>query len=388
MLRKDIINSFQQVTGAIDECQILDLIKDMTIGARSDTEKKKDDIINSVQKFRKWACASEKFNNSGRMLMNILGIEFLDEPKSRFWEFALSKREEGARLDPDMYFRIKFFVEEVPKVIQLLEQDVDRYSPKEIETEARDRSVLSTVVVEERGFSSPTRIIMLMTSVQLLYEVYAEIDHVSPTDLCLISCDSGSDKSFDFFGAAKIIEQIRKTILDLWDRIIFYRERKMDARLDLVSKSLPIIEHIDSLEKNGKLGPEQAGKMRRDISLGVGKFIDSGAVIPEMEERSTVSPRQLMAPEPKLLVSDTQDNVSDEEFKDKQKTKGKDKEHEQTKTSILEDPELKVQLEKVVKEALEKERAAEDSKDGSEEKDSEKTEDDTQPTDTSDKNGL
>ena len=388
MLRKDITNGFQQVLDAIQECHILNLLESVAIGrSRSESDKKKNDVINSVQKLRKWACASEKFNDASRTLMKMLNISFLDDPDSRIWQLILSP-EEGAKLQAEAFFSIKFYVEEVPKMIQLLEQDVDHYSPKEAEIEARERAVLSTLVIEEKAFSTPARITMLMTSVQLLYEVYAEIDNVSPTELCVISCDSGSDKSVDFLGAAKIIEQIRKTILDLWDRIVFYRERKLDAGLDLVSKSLPIIEHIDSLEKNGKLGPEQAGKMRRDISEGVGKFIDSGAVIPEMEERSTVSPRQLMAPEPKLLVSDTQDQASEKEFKDKQKTKGNDKEHEQTKSSILEDPELKVQLEKVVKEALEKERAAEDSKDGSEEKDSEKTEDDTQPTDTSDKNGL
>ena len=381
MLRKDIVKGFQQVSTALNECNLLDIFKSLEEGGE------RKEITDAVKSLRIWACSSEKFNEASRTLIQMLNLEFLDEPESKFWKSVVSS-DKAIILSSTYRLSLQFFYNEIPKMIELLEQDIERYLLKETEPMARERAVLSTIVIEEKAFSSPARITMLMTSVQLLYEVYAEIEHVSPTDLCVISCDSGSDKSFDFLGAAKIIEQIRKTILDLWDRIIFYRERKMDARLDLVSKSLPIIEHIDSLEKNGKLGPEQAGKMRRDISLGVGKFIDSGAVIPEMEERSTVSPRQLMAPEPILLVSDTQDNVSDEEFKDKQKTKGKDKEHEQTKSSILEDPELKVQLEKVVKEALEKERAAEDSKDGSEEKDSEKTEDDTQPTDTSDKNGL
>jgi len=285
--------------------------------------------------------------------------------------------------DPEFARRIRFNINEVPKIINLLERDVDRYATEKVVEKARNRAVLSTLVIEERGFSSPERICMLMTSVKLLYDVCAEIDQVSPKDLCVISCDSGSDKSFDFLGVAKIIEQIRKIILDLWDRVVFYREKKLETHLDLLSKSLPIIERIDSLEKCGTLGPEQAGKMRRDISLGVGKFIDSGAVIPEMEERSTVSPRQLMAPEPKLLVSDTQTQVSDDEEKDKSEDKGK--ENEQTKSSIPQDPGLKGQVDQMVKEALERERAAKESKDESNVEDSEKKEVDTQSTVPEDK---
>ena len=39
----------------------------------------------------------------------------------------------------------------------------------------------------------------------------------------------------------------------------------------------------------------------------------AGAIIPEMEDLSDLSPRQLMTPEPKLLVSDTQSAVADGE---------------------------------------------------------------------------
>jgi hypothetical protein len=120
--------------------------------------------------------------------------------------------------------------------------------------------------------------------------------------------------------------------------------------------------------------------MRRDISLGVGKFIDSGAVIPEMEERSTVSPRQLMSPEPKLLVSGTQDKASDGEEKEKEKTKGQEK----NKTLMAEDNELRSYVEKITKEVLEKEQATKDLSDESKAEDS-KEKSETQQTDPSDK---
>jgi len=390
MLRKDIIKGFEQLQAAISECGI-----DSLIGEHSG-KPRKGGSTSQIDSFREWILRSQTFNEAAQAILDVFRLDVLRGKRIPFWEILLS--EPG---DPELqetYNWIIRFKAVSPGLVELLKQDVDLSPVEKGKPEKRKHEVLSALVVEERGFSSPARISTLMTSVQLLYEVSAELNEMSPTDLCLISCDSGSDKSFDFLGAAKIIEQIRKIILDLWDRVIFYRERKLYTHLDIVSKSLPIMEQIDTLEKNGTLGPEQAGKMRRDISEGVRKFLDSGAIIPEMEKRSSVSPRQLMAPAPKLLVSDTQDQASNDKGKNKsktkrkgtRKTKGKDeekaKEAEQMKSSIMEDSQLlKNQVEKAVKEALEKERAAKKSEDASPHDKREKTEGDAHQTDTADK---
>lgn len=84
--------------------------------------------------------------------------------------------------------------------------------------------------------------------------------------------------------------------------MVFFREQKLGAKLELVAGKLPIIEKISEMEKAGQLEPEQAEILRRDIGLGAEKFISAGAIIPEIENHSHFNPRQLMSPEPKLLA--------------------------------------------------------------------------------------
>jgi hypothetical protein len=85
--------------------------------------------------------------------------------------------------------------------------------------------------------------------------------------------------------------------------VVFYREHKLSERIDLIAKSLPIIDQIGALQTENKIGPEQAEILRRKVISGVCNFISAGAIIPEFEHRSNHSPRLLMTPEQKLLTS-------------------------------------------------------------------------------------
>jgi len=120
--------------------------------------------------------------------------------------------------------------------------------------------------------------------------------------LSVVACDSGSDKSFDLLGAAKIITCVKELILSVWDRAVFFREKQVAQRLELMTQSLPILEKVSVLEREGHLAPEQAELVRRGVSEGLRQFLACGAVIPEMVGSSHFEPRQLMAAEPKLLT--------------------------------------------------------------------------------------
>ena len=112
-----------------------------------------------------------------------------------------------------------------------------------------------------------------------------------------------SDKSFDLLGAAKVIECVKDLIISIWDRIIFHKEKKMHEKLDLIGKSLPLLEKISLLEEEKRLSPEKCELLRRGILGGSEKFIRAGAILPEFEEKSKFNPRRLMTPEKRLLTS-------------------------------------------------------------------------------------
>jgi hypothetical protein len=130
-----------------------------------------------------------------------------------------------------------------------------------------------------------------------LYDSFAEIYQESSSELIVLACDSGSDKSFDFMGAAKVVECIKDTLLALWDKVIFFRERQFSERLRLVTESVSALTALDDVN----MPPEGKEKIKRQITEGLSAFFTTGCIIPEIEEKSTFNPRVLMAAEPKLL---------------------------------------------------------------------------------------
>ena len=191
----------------------------------------------------------------------------------------------------------------VPETIQQVNAASDKESPYS------GKEILSVILIEGRDLSRPARLVNVLESIELLFQSCAVLTETPSESVTVIACDSGSDKSFDFLGAAKVMEALKEVILSLWDRIVFYRELQIAERLELVAQSLPIMEKIGILEQEKRLGREQAELLRRDVLSGVTKFVESGATIPELEERAHFSPRLLLSPVQKLLVASRDDDL-------------------------------------------------------------------------------
>ena len=50
------------------------------------------------------------------------------------------------------------------------------------------------------------------------------------SDLVLLSCDAGVDKTFEFAGLPDLVGKVRETLMEIWRNAIYYRERKFDER--------------------------------------------------------------------------------------------------------------------------------------------------------------
>jgi len=208
----------------------------------------------------------------------------------------------------------------LPKFIKILNRESDQEKSQILNENEGERSQdVLTVLLSEDNFnrSSPKRIAVLMEGISLLYEVVSQVEQVEKeeiedSELIVLGCDSGSDKAFDFLGLAEVIGSLKDLILELWDRIIFYKEKKLSAKMELIANSLPIHERISVLQSSNLVPPETAEILRRNLNMGISSFLECGAIIPEMDHRSVFSPRQLMSPDRKLLTpvsNDIEDRV-------------------------------------------------------------------------------
>lgn len=313
MRRTDLINSIQKISFAIKQSNIVEAVML--------SQKSKIDIEGLLTIFQTYSEYSKNFGDSERKILKIFYLDTLDNPK--LWTKIVTATETEAR-DSLIKIRsgLRYFNEFLPSIIELLKQDHLKYSDSTVNKLSKESNyenkLILTVILPEEGseISSPERLIKVLESINLLYDAFAIIQNTNNNDLSVAAIDSGSDKSFDFLGAAKLMEAVKELIIGLWDRVVFFREKQHSERLDLISKSLPIIEKISEMQLGGNISPEQAEILRRNITNAANNFISAGAIIPELSEYSTYNPRQLMTPEPKLLTNttenETQSNTSPE----------------------------------------------------------------------------
>jgi hypothetical protein len=207
-----------------------------------------------------------------------------------------------------LYFAVNY----LPLFLELIKPDYLEVTQKnldELPDEYKGKALLTTILIEDSKHPPTTdRIVNLLSSVSSLYDTSAILLKHPTVPLTMVGCDAGSEKTFAFLGAAKVVEMVKDILLSLWDRVMFFRERQIAQRVELVAKSLPAINEIWTLENENRIGHEEAELLRIKLIDSVQKFITCGAVIPEMLERSTFDPHELMMPEPKLLEEGRTEN--------------------------------------------------------------------------------
>lgn len=317
MRRQEIIEATQQVSNMIKLSKLDDLLGSVLRQLRSRPEQGLQAsplVERTLASYQKYLRSKEQFTEAAWQIMDIFDLKTLEDPK--FWS-ALLQSGQSSEISPRgrreelmtihrMGDKIAFASRFLPPVARMLEQEsirAYRDIKRKSENVNHNKELLALTLLEEPGKPSrPERVIRALEAINDIYVSCATLNGCQSNDLTIIACDSGSDKSFDFLGAAKIIESVKEIILALWDRVIFFRERQFEERVGIIAKSLPIIEQVNGMVESNKLDPEKAELIRRGIIDGASKFLNAGATIPELQVKTFFEPRELLAPEPRLLT--------------------------------------------------------------------------------------
>jgi hypothetical protein len=251
---------------------------------------------------RDYGLIANRYTRPARLLAEQLELTALEHADTWSLLIAADNRAQQAFAFAE---RVRFATQYLPRIGTLLSQagiaSVD--AARRGEGAVRGFDVLTVQVIESpRRFSTPTRLATLLESLDALYGACAVLEGAEPNGLSVIACDSGSDKTFELMGAAPVIAALRALLLSVWDRVVFYRELPAAQRYRLAAESLPVLQRIREGVAQGQIAPEQGELLRRRVVDGTGRFLVSGATIPELQERAYANPRTLMAPAPKLLA--------------------------------------------------------------------------------------
>jgi hypothetical protein len=310
MLRSEIIRAAHNVVAALRESKVLAAF-DIPLSSRPD--RKSSGLLEA---FQKYSLMSSLFSRTEIEIIEKLGLNELNQ--TEFWTKMFEESTERpsspqARSElRKTYISISNALGFLPKFIALLQRPADLLPDDHLETQPKNAPsgrFLKVILPEGRGrLSSSRRLIMILEAIEILYGAVAALDGESTvSDLIVVSCDSGSDKVFDFTGISRILEKIESILLQAWDRIVFYRERKFSERVKLVIETLPLLAEINQLEQEQKIGQEQAQILRDNITKGVTMFLETGGRIPQMDAQSRFEPANLLQGNQTLLLAAPQE---------------------------------------------------------------------------------
>ncbi|MEJ7575886.1 MAG: hypothetical protein WKF74_02650 [Pyrinomonadaceae bacterium] len=334
MRRKELIEGIYELHNALVQLAIPEILMAQLQGNAKDNDGLSPVFLKQVTEY---VLRAQKFSPAARQVAGILGISALEN--TDMWHAFRVSRDEAIEL----YNAVRYAAKDLPRLAALLQQGTAEPIEESINNKTgkyKGMRLLSVTVFEQGNrFSTPTRLTNVLESINLFYTTCAYLNDESPDSLSVVACDSGSDKSFDFLGIAKVVECVTNLIETLWDRIVFYRELQHEQRIELVAKTLPVIEQINNSASNGHIEPELAEQLKRNVLEGTMKFVQSGAAIPQIESRAHHDARSLLSPVQKLLISapdeDAEENIepsSDEVPEDKSQSV---KSHSQMNVDVL-----------------------------------------------------
>lgn len=299
MQRRDLILAVRTVLVAIESTAVLNALR----------PEKGREAPARLRALRDYALRAAAYAPPARALTKIFKLDLLEDPDC--WMQILAG--DGPVLAP-LSRALLVVKSELPKFIELLSQE----TVSEAEVGAGPAGAepilapLRVTFVEEQGkFSTVQRVVDGLSACQELYDGLARLMGETSTPLVIAAIDSGSDKSFDLFGAAALMKEFRELIVSLWGLVVFHREHKLGKRLELIAASLPILERVAALEQSAKLGREEAQIIRGSLVDGAKKFVAAGMTTDELDAHASHSPRALLAPEPRLLTGPTADPASE-----------------------------------------------------------------------------
>ena len=229
-------------------------------------------------------------------ILDVLGLEALSN--SRSWQ------EQSSDTSTEFIYlnhqKINQALTFCPKFLKLIKRESDELND-EIDV-ANDVLVQRIILTDEgKNLSSPQRIIELLQSIEQIYLVICEAHQMRGQKIAIVAIDSGSEKSFDFLGIAKLMYELRETLQSVYNMVSFHKQNVSLKNLQVAGETLAVVDQISKLEQSEAISAEEATRMKHSLFVGLEKFAGTGAYTPEMNVVAPV-PSLVMRPQPRLLT--------------------------------------------------------------------------------------
>ena len=244
------------------------------------------------------------YNEVEKNVYGILGLSMLADPM--FWQDQIKQFEPATAYDA--WQKMRRANEVIVPILNLLDRDYENITKNE-SFPGQDVQVQTVILTDEGGhLSSPIRIVELITAVEQIYAVIAEADGVRDAALAIVGMDSGSEKSLDFLGLARLMHELRETVQMVYNMITFHKQNVTIRNLQVAGETLAVVGKIAKLENAKSISEEDAKRMKQRLFAGLEKFAATGAYTREMN-MPHLPPALAMQPQPRMLTGPAENIV-------------------------------------------------------------------------------
>jgi hypothetical protein len=294
MRKTDIYIAARRISRAIEESGLSKLFDTLL-----DPDHKLPEPTEVIEAFRRYTVATHDFGPNEEKMLRVFQLSSLSD--SEFWASVISKGSEKRKeLIRSIAENWHLYSDMIPKFIDLITPERNIFSDLEGGAEKDGSICVAVVLLESPEMDSPPeRIAELMRSVRLMHDALAQIYELKRGDLTVTFCDSGSTKEFIFATSKEVARHLRELFKAAIELFLFHKERKLEKRIAIVAKSLPVLEAISA--KKVALGAENARLLERAIMDGISSFLETGAVTRGFESDPNL-PKALVQPTRKLIT--------------------------------------------------------------------------------------
>ena len=300
MRRDRIIKAVNTLKDALQAAQIRELLRAARNGQQAEGVNRTQKILLAYNVFMRHY---QEFAEDEKDMMSFFGLTPLLD--LAFWSALIDGEQSVSRklmADVDVGAYNVIFV--MPKLRELLTRENDRDQLIVAGATGGEQEIkrLRLLVAErERSLTDPHVIINVMRSLDEFYEGMSALRGGDNTGLSVGSIDSGSTKSFDFFGSAAIMDEISELLIAVWDRIKYSAEDNFRYQIEVAMMAAGFITRVKDAQSAGRINDDQGQRITRSVAKAIETLFRAGAFTEDMDQVREVRASQFLAPKTQLL---------------------------------------------------------------------------------------
>ncbi len=295
MRRERIIKAVSNLREALNAAQIRELLRVARAGQQADSVNRTQRILLAYNEFTRHY---QQFGEEEKDLMTFFGLTPLLD--IGFWSGLIDGEQAVNRKllsDVDVGAYNVIFV--MPKLRELLTRETDKGELIIADSQGTEREIKRVrllIAEKERSLTDPHIIINVIRSMDELYTGLSGLHVDTGVNLAIGSIDSGSAKSFDFFGASPIMEDVNTLLINVWDRIKYATEENFRYQIEVAMMAAGFVARVKDAQAQQMIGDDQAQRTTRVVAKSIETLFRSGAYTEEMDAPREIRASQVLTP--------------------------------------------------------------------------------------------